>query len=86
MFLEIHVSIGVRSRARAKMKRDAMFLLGKRGEAIKRVSADARKALMDTFLCDVSLKLHVKAPPRDKLAKKSDDTKSNNEDRPIAIR
>ena len=52
------------------MKRDAMFLLGKKGEAIKRVGADARKALMDTFLCDISLKLHINAPPRDETGTK----------------
>ena len=72
MFLEIHVSIGVRPRAKAKMKRDAMHLLGNRGDAIKRVSADTRKALMDTFLCDVSLKVHVKAPPKEKYTKPSE--------------
>merc|ERR1719285_491317 len=59
-YLEIHVSIGFTSKGRAKMKRDA----------IKRVGVDARKAIMDTFLCDVSLKLHVKAPPREKTEKK----------------
>jgi len=73
LYLEIHVSIGFTAKGKAKMKRDAMFLLGKKGEAIKRVGADARKALMDTFLCDISLKLHVKAPP---LAK-SDTNKTN---------
>ena len=69
MFLEIHVAIGFKYHGLAKKKRGAMLLLGKRGDAIKRVGAEARKTLMDTFLCDVSLKIHVKAPPRQESVK-----------------
>ena len=69
MFLEIHVGIGFKYQGLAKKKRGAMLLLGKRGDAIKRVGAEARKTLMDTFLCDVSLKIHVKAPPRQESVK-----------------
>ena len=69
MFLEIHVAIGFKYQGLAKKKRGAMLLLGKRGDAIKRVGAEARKTLMDTFLCDVSLKIHVKAPPRQESVK-----------------
>lgn len=75
-YLEIHISINFTSKAKAKRKRDAMFLLGRKGEAIKRVSADARKALMDTFLCDVSLKIFVNAPPREKAQSENVDKRT----------
>ena len=78
MFLEIHVAVSFRGRAKAKMKREAMFLLGNRGETIKRVGAEARRTLMDTFLCDVSLKVHVRAPPLKKTTNqaKAEETKT----------
>jgi len=62
--VEIHVGIGLRQQSKAKMRRDAALLLGRKGDAIKKVGDQARKALMDSFLCDISLKIHVLIPKR----------------------